>query len=519
MFETEVNTVVRNIWKLYKLEFKQKLSYVNRIAAVRIFWKLYKQKSRNFDIFNHPVHNLCGKMKKSGRSIINRYSAENITRLSSRKKTKSRRLCEEVVTPRHPEGQVAGEQDSESTIRDTQSESTLRESCPTSTATGNAPEMSPAKQEQLIFPQRITQRAHNELVTNPSLMHTSKTTKVLLCDILNEIENIYQKALKALPLKNVNIKLSEVVAPFSDPKLDTVLDKLQDIEDKVQQLNNRQAEGLTNETGATQCNFSYAQALKKPKSTLVIKHPAGDGNPRDVLNKIKNLKCPENVKITKLKLRPKTIEIRCDTEENKNHLHSFLEEQLQEEVHIEEKKPLLWRLLVLNVPEDTTEAQLQTAIATDTSKKAEIWAIRQFKARRANCKHWVFLCPKRLAMQVIYTGSVVVGFIRVRVKKYVKALRCHRCQHINHHHTNECHKNISKRYCPKCGENHKEEDCIATGHNCINCGTRNNNLVRNEDIPENEKLYLPTDHSADAPFCPTYLDILNERLHQTEYAI
>lgn len=67
---------------------------------------------------------------------------------------------------------------------------------------------------------------------------------------------------------------------------------------------------------------SYASALKQPKSTLVIKSTKED--PKVVLTKLKKTNCPEEVRITKVKVLPGKLEVRCSTEQEKGKLQTFL---------------------------------------------------------------------------------------------------------------------------------------------------------------------------------------------------
>lgn len=319
------------------------------------------------------------------------------------------------------------------------------------------------------------------------------------------MEVTYQRALKALPLKNATFKIAEVQAPFSNPKLDTILHQITSLEGKLELLTQQQRDNGTNEE--TPNTTSYASTLRKPKSTLVVKSTKED--PKAVLTKLKRINCPEEVKITKVKVLPRKLEVRCSTENEKGTLHSYLQKHLPVETIVEEKRPQLLRLMALNVPDCVTEKQLHTALGTQEEQVAQTRTISKFRARRENAQHWVLLCPKRMAQTVLESGFINAGFNRIRIKKHVRMHSCRNCQNLNHHHTQECK---SRAYCPKCAGNHTAAECRSNRQKCINCHSRNKMMEECPDTPAEEKIYLDTNHAADSSSCHTHQDVINERL-------
>lgn len=365
-----------------------------------------------------------------------------------------------------------------------------------------------AQPTNLGLPSTIAHIVYNALATDSSLHHISQRAKDALCNLLEEMEETYQRALEAIPSKRL-IEVTKTTNP-SDAKLDRLLDKFGALEQKVAELTERSA---TSATGQQQPSPSYAAAVKAPKSTLIVKAKNDSASPRAVLTQLQTRPYPEDIKMTKVKVLPRRIEVRCDTESNKARLQTYLKENFEEVVSVEDKRPALQKLMVLNVPSNITEQQLTNAIRSDPTGETPPRAIHSFRARKEGHWHWVFLCTRKEATLILQQGAITASFSRLRVKKYVWVHRCRRCQHINRHHTSEC---SSKRaYCPKCGGNHTLDSCKAEKHSCINCRTYNADLRDNKNVPEEEKVFMPTDHAADSPRCPSYQEVINGHLHST----
>lgn len=402
-------------------------------------------------------------------------------------------------------------------LRSRKSRKAVRTPTPEEHASPNGADESiaPEQDEAEFLPQRITQNINNALVTDPSLRHMSQRAKDALVDLLEEVELKYQLLLKQLPLKNAKFVIAETPVVHDDTKLDQILRRMTDLEQKVERFSTPAMTSQPEQSNHAQNPQiqSYAQALKAPKSTLIVRPKAISEPPKAVLEKLKKLPCPEDVRITKVRIKNNNIEVRCNNERNKEMLHDIINTKLQEEVVVSDKRPVLQRLMALNVPQHISETQLLKALGPDDEHLKNSRAISKFSARREGHQHWVFLCPKRLAQQILQVGFIYTGIQRVRVKKHIRMTRCKNCQHLNHHYTHECE---CATFCAKCAGDHTADKCTSKKHKCVNCHSRNVAEKENHDIPEDEKEFLDTAHAADSSLCPTYQDILNERLYTTK---
>lgn len=356
----------------------------------------------------------------------------------------------------------------------------------------------------LDLPQTITFEAHNAMVTDPTLLHLSKRAKDTINELLQNIECIYQKALQVMPLKDPDVRLTKPMVQTTDAKLDKVIEKLEEIGMKVKSL---EVSGGKDHKDSDSAPFSYADALKKPKSTLVLRQMGESTNQSELLQKLKQLQCPEDVKITKFKVLQNRIELSCDTESDKSKLQTYLSEQLKE-AKVEDKRPALWKLMALNVPDSVSEVQLQMAFTPSKEELGNFRVCATYKSRLEGRSHKVMLVPRKLSVEALNAGFVVAGFHRLRVKKYVPFHRCKNCQQLNIHHTSNCD---TKSYCVRCGGRHQSDNCTEEA-SCINCGSYNLRLHEDKAIPPEEKRYFNVAHAADSACCPVYRAVINQTL-------
>lgn len=77
-------------------------------------------------------------------------------------------------------------------------------------------------------------------------------------------------------------------------KLDSVIAKLEDLDNKVKELQSGQPKETQSEKKSTS-----ASVLGRPKSTLVLKNTNEEQEPVKVLSTLKQLKCSGSIKITR----------------------------------------------------------------------------------------------------------------------------------------------------------------------------------------------------------------------------
>lgn len=122
----------------------------------------------------------------------------------------------------------------------------------------------------------------------------------------------------------------------------------------------------------SQPKSSYSDALKNKDHDKETTQPISSGN-------LNHIKCPEEVKVTKVKLLPGRIEVRCNSKNNK--LQTFLTEKLREEAGVEEKRPSLIKIMALNVSEHISKTQLEFPLASRNGDPHQVRAVSNFQSK------------------------------------------------------------------------------------------------------------------------------------------
>lgn len=357
-----------------------------------------------------------------------------------------------------------------------------------------------------IFSSTITDEARSAMVTDTSLSRISTNARRTLTTLLDDIEKKYQALIAQVDRKRGKEVAFTGEPPLQSAKLDQVMSKLEELSKKVNDMQNSHVPSTNGQV------LSYASVAKAPKSTLVVK-PTPENDSTALLGKLKSLKCPEGAKVRKVKVLPGRLEVRCDSERDKDKLQNFLGENLKEAV-VEDKRPYMQKIMLLNVSDEIDEDTLKEALKVAPSDP-QLKVSHTLRSRHEGKSHWIFQTSRKNAQMILNQGFLQVGFIRVRAKRYIYVHRCKKCQMINDHHTSKC---SYKQYCPKCGGNHDANDCKAQKHSCINCRSYNR---AQQDISKagksnHQAQKYATDHAADASTCPMYRDFVNNSFHEPQ---
>jgi hypothetical protein len=247
---------------------------------------------------------------------------------------------------------------------------------------------------------------------------------------------------------------------------------------------------------------TYAEKAGKPKSTIVIKPLDAERDSRDLLRKIADLECPEEVDIQNVKPTPLGVEVRCCSSEGALRLGPLLEEKLREVASVEPKRPRLRNVIFFDVPENTNRSQFEEQVAKLT-KADSVMVLNQRSARRESHEHWVVRMNARPERELHQRGSLQLGFRRLNVRSFVVARRCYNCQALGDHMAAQCRHDT---VCVRCGGNHVETDCPRKMTRCINCTEHNKRNTINGKIEKSTK--RQTDHAANATDCSSWLSFL-----------
>jgi hypothetical protein len=277
---------------------------------------------------------------------------------------------------------------------------------------------------------------------------------------------------------------------------DSLLQRLDSISKKLDDLTKQQP------TYAS-ITASKSQSTENPKSTIVIK-PINLQQIPKLASTLQSLKPPKGITLTKLSVQHNAIELRTSTEPAKESLKEFLKNNLPGEVPIKDKSPTSTKIILFNVPEDTTEEDLQLALNAKLGTQhntINVTLLKRVAARREGCETWTAQLARRPALMLLNSTYILLGMRKVYYRRYVTLRRCTKCQLLGQHSASSCQS--TQDHCSLCGNFHHHTECSAVKLHCINCYDYNKKAG-----PDEEK--VDTEHSTASNSCPTYKYYLNK---------
>lgn len=168
------------------------------------------------------------------------------------------------------------------------------------------------------------------------------------------------------------------------------------------------------------------------------------------------------------------------------------------------------RLIVYDVPRpDNDEATLRSIIAqnVDDSLKAKVrqqlkLAFKTGDKNRDRC-NIVLEASKEIRDLLIKKERLYIGWSCCRIRDYVVATRCYKCQSFGH----------TTKYCK--AENEVCGHCSAPGHAFKNCPEKSKPAT----CSNCKKASRKSDHCVTSNTCPAYISAINQVLARTDYGL
>jgi hypothetical protein len=278
--------------------------------------------------------------------------------------------------------------------------------------------------------------------------------------------------------------------------------------DKLISLENS-IKDLTKKTKKTPEEESYDTYAKKATEINTLYIIPTNKPIKEVSKDIKSLKCPEDIKVSNIREHDNKIELRTNSETDKNNLVVYLKNNnIETSSKIIDKNPATTKIIFYNIDPITTEEEINKAIknklnlSNDTPSIAEITS--KINSKNENKEHWIIQLPRYLGQELLYYNSLMIGFNKYYFRKYIRITRCTICQKLGTHSAKDC-KN--QHFCSTCSSNHHYSECSNKKLCCINCKDHN---ILNSKLPEEERMYRNQDHSAASPQCPSYRALLKQ---------
>lgn len=234
---------------------------------------------------------------------------------------------------------------------------------------------------------------------------------------------------------------------------------------------------------------TYAQSLQnqtKPKSNpqstsnkaILIRKTTDTATLQSIRELLNNQ--PEEILTTHPDLTCETsrdnkiLILKLSNEEQLNTLYKKLEENepLNKLAQVELKGPKSRRLIILGVPESTTEEQFKQKIiqSTHLKQESEILIHKRTENKNSNTSNFIISIEEIQAKSLLKKGKILIKFNSCRVTTYRPIIRCNRCQFYGHTHK-QCRQ--PNPTCQFCGYKHDSSTCRhkdnTAKHCCINC--------------------------------------------------
>ena len=246
----------------------------------------------------------------------------------------------------------------------------------------------------------------------------------------------------------------------------------------------------------------YRITLKPKEDSITtdqIKHQLKESiNPTDIKVGIKAVKT----------IKDKGLLIETGSEEERNILSAEISNKLGDRLDIIQHKLRKPRIIIYNVPDETTTENVEATIRTQNPELQTNDESMQPKFRYKNKrgKYNIVMEVSPQARKQLLQTKLKIGWEICNTADYLVPTRCFKCSRFNHKHY-DCR---SAETCPHCTGNHKMKECTAAAseHKCINCITHNR-YSKEGKVNEN--------HSALSKDCTSLQAVLKRYRSNIEY--
>jgi hypothetical protein len=200
--------------------------------------------------------------------------------------------------------------------------------------------------------------------------------------------------------------------------------------------------------------------------------------------------------------------IEADTENDIQALQNQIRDKCGDRLETNVQKRRNPRLIIYNVPEETTLENAADIICDQNPElaltKEDITTKFIFKNKR-NVRNLVIELTTK-TYRIMRQKKLKIGWVICHNEEYISVTKCHKCSKFNHHQS-ECR---SEETCPLCTGKHKLIECKATRteYRCINCTTYNK---------YNQDKTVKVNHSSLDRTCPSMQAMIEKYRQNTAY--
>ncbi|KAF8786034.1 hypothetical protein HNY73_011510 [Argiope bruennichi] len=136
-------------------------------------------------------------------------------------------------------------------------------------------------------------------------------------------------------------------------------------------------------------------------------------------------------------------------------------------------------LIIYDLPNDTTNKDVQTALKAYTNMQEDMRLRFKMKGRREGTSHWVLETPGEVLHTLKQLKKIPINWSMYQMKEFFHVKRCSTCQAYGHTaFSKEC--KFTTPFCGCCGYRHHSRSCRSEDSNCINC--YESNRLRAQDV-------------------------------------
>ncbi|KAG5894477.1 hypothetical protein JTB14_032505 [Gonioctena quinquepunctata] len=198
---------------------------------------------------------------------------------------------------------------------------------------------------------------------------------------------------------------------------------------------------------------------------------------QDIDNKIKLSELKIGVKKC-IATKTGSVVIKCQSKTELEILENVVRDKLQDEYDIERSKLRKPRIKIPNFDQEMTLEEIEKSIINqnDLSDDLKITYIK----KGHTSKNIVFgECSAEIFKKLTGTNKVYIGWERYAIYEDLNIPRCHNCHGFYHKKENCPTDHV---ICPKCSENHHENECTKAITCCVNCVKSNQIYKMNYNV-------------------------------------
>ncbi|GBN75171.1 hypothetical protein AVEN_206882-1, partial [Araneus ventricosus] len=222
---------------------------------------------------------------------------------------------------------------------------------------------------------------------------------------------------------------------------------------------------------------TYAEVTKKhqasKKTPTLLLYPMKSAEKEEVLEILKREIARPSTKIKDVqKIKNKGEAVQLERDQDVEELIQTINSKETLKSTIETKKPGKRHpsIIIYNLPDETTEDEVQEALATNADIKERLNIRFKLSGRQPGTAHWILETPSESFHKLKRLGKLPIHWTMHQVQEFFHIKTCNNCQGFQHL-AKDCTSN--RPSCGSCAGHHPTRKCRSPQVVCINCAMHN----------------------------------------------